>query len=454
MHRRNSLLHLISAGFIAAAAGVLTTSGAIGAKDRASAWREDLTVARDVFLQKDRSYSAEARQAAYDELERTRRRVDQLTDQQIVASLARAAALSDNAHTRAYLLRNRSYWRRYPIRIWKFSDGWYVVAARGQGTSLVGGRITHIQRVPIEQVFERVRTLYAGNAGWSSYMSTYTLTSPDALLGVGLLHDDVAEFSVENGATSRSIRLDAEPLDPRTGPEESWWFLSPQHPAASGWAHVLTSQSLPQSLISPELHYVYARCDGDVLYVRYSRAEDAPGQETVRAFGERLLATIASQLPRKLVLDLRFNTGGDLQKARPLMEELARSRLGNEPGAIAVLVGPSTFSAGITPVAWLRAKSKAILVGSHPGDRLNYWSEGGNVMLPNSGIAMHYADRLHHYSDAPVPPTAQEYLYLDIDVPNLQPDIAVDWTWRDYVSGADPVAAAAVGGTLRCTDRR
>lgn len=446
MHRSISLLLPVAAGFIIAVAG-----GA-HAKDRTSAWDEDLTVARDVFLQKDRSYSTEARQAARDEIERTRQRIDHLTDQQIVASLARAAALSDNAHTRAYLLRNRSYWRRYPIRIWKFPDGWYVVAARGQGTPLVGGRITHIQRVPIEQVFEKVRTLYAGNDGWANYMSTYTLTSPDALLGVGLLDDDVAEFAVHGKATSSSVLLKAEPLDPRTGPEESWWFLSPQHPAASGWTHVLKTRSLPRALASPEINYSYARCDRDLLYVRYSRSADAPGHETVRAFGERLLTAIASRSPRKLVLDLRFNTGGDLQKARPLMDALAQSRLGSEPGAIAVLVGPVTFSAGITAAASLRSKSKAIFVGEHPGDRPDYWSEGGNVTLPNSRIDMHYADARHQYSDAPLPAGVEEYLHLNIDVRDLEPDIAVDWTWRDYMSGADPVLAAAVGGALRCAE--
>lgn len=444
MYRSNSLIRLVAAGFIIAVAG-----GA-HAKDRTSAWDEDLTVARDVFLQKDRSYSAEARQAARDVIERTRIRIDRLTDQQIVASLARAAALSDNAHTRAYLLRNRSYWRRYPIRIWRFPDGWHVVAARGQGTPLVGGRITHVQHVPVEQVFEKVRTLYAGNTGWSNYMSTYTLTSPDALLGVGLIDDDVAEFSVQTDAASRSVRLRAEPLDPRTGPEESWWFLSPQHPAASGWTHVLSSRDLPLALASPELNYSYARCDRDVLYVRYSRSADALGQETVRAFGERLLTAIASQPPRKLVLDLRFNTGGDLQKARPLMDALAQSRLGGEPGAIAVLVGPVTFSAGITAAASLRSGSKAILVGEHPGDRPDYWSEGGNVTLPNSHIDMHYADARHQYSDAPLPEGVEEYLHLNIDVRNLEPDVAVGWTWRDYVTGVDSAAAAAVGGALRC----
>jgi hypothetical protein len=435
---------------IIAAVLLLTTSADVHAKDRASAWREDLTVARDVFLQKDRSYTAQTRQAASDEIERTRLRVDHLTDQQIVASLARAAALSDNAHTRAYLLRNRSYWRRYPIRIWRFSDGWYVVAARAQGQSLVGGRLTHIQHVAVEQAVEKVRSLYAGNTGWANYMASYSLTSPDALLGIGLLDDELAEFSVQIDGASRSVRLGAEPLEPRTGPEESWWFLSPQHPATSGWTHALASRNLPPALVSAELNYSSVRCDNDVLYVRYSRSADSPGQETVRAFGERLLADIASKPPRKLVLDLRFNTGGNLELAQPLMDALAHSRLGGEPGRIAVLVGYSTFSAGITAVASLRSKSKSILVGAHPGDRPDFWAEGGNVTLPNSGIAMHYADGLHQYSDIPPPAGIKEFLPLGIDVRNLEPDIAVDWSWRDYVSGSDPVAAAAANGTLRC----
>ena len=188
-----------------------------------------------------------------------------------------------------------------------------------------------------------------------------------------------------------------------------------------------------------------------MLYVRYNRSADSPGHETVRAFGEKLLTAIASQPPLKLVLDLRFNTGGNLELAQPLMDALAQSRLGSEPGRIAVLVGPSTFSAGITAAASLRSRSKAILVGAHPGDRPDFWSEGGNVTLPNSGIAMHFADGLHQYSDAPPPAGVKEFLPLNIDVRTLEPDIAVDWTWRDYVSGSDPVAAAAANGTLRCT---
>jgi hypothetical protein len=422
------------------------------AKDRDTAWQEDLIVARDVFLPKDRSYSPEARRAARDELERALSHIGKLTDQEVVASLARAAALSDNAHTRAYLLRNRSYWRRYPIRIWKFSDGWHVVAGRHEAASLVRGRVTHIGGVPVEQAFGKVRGLYAGNNAWADYMASYTLTSPDALMGVGVLDGEAAEFTVRLDGAQESARLRPEPLDPRTTPAESWWFLSPAHPAASGWTHALDRRRLPQFLISPATPYLATRCAGDVLYVRYTRSANVPGHEPITAFGEKVLASIAARPPEQLVLDLRFNTGGNLQLVNPFIERLASSPLGQRQGTIAFLMGPSTFSAGITAAAALRARSRAVLVGAHPGDRLNYWSEGGNVTLPNSGIDMHYADGLHQYSDTPVPADVVKHLHFNIDVRDLEPDVPVRWTWREYVSGIDPLAIAATGDPLRCAE--
>ncbi|HEU5468492.1 MAG TPA: hypothetical protein VFU77_04235 [Steroidobacteraceae bacterium] len=90
------------------------------------------------------------------------------------------------------------------------------------------------------------------------------------------------------------------------------------------------------------------------------------------------------------MLDLRFNTGGNPQLASPLWESLARSSLGSSPGAIAVLT--------------------------------------------------------------PIPAGAQEHLHLNIDAQDLEPDVMVDGTWREYSSGADPVSAAVTGGPLRCTD--
>src|SRR5512147_1024131 len=98
--------------------------------DRLAGWRSDIGVIRDQFLSVDRSFSDAERAAALQRLDRLDADLPRLSDQQIVAQFAMVAATSQNAHTRAYLLRNRGWWRRYPIRIWPFADGWRVIAAQ------------------------------------------------------------------------------------------------------------------------------------------------------------------------------------------------------------------------------------------------------------------------------------------------------------------------------------
>ena len=129
-------------------------------------WRTDIDVARKEWLAKDRSFTPDARREAEARLAALATRVPQLADYEIVAELARIAALSRNAHTRAYVLRNRGYWRRYPIRIWKFADGWRVVAGQGAGEALIGRRIVAIDGKPVPRPRLRcVRCLPAMTVG-------------------------------------------------------------------------------------------------------------------------------------------------------------------------------------------------------------------------------------------------------------------------------------------------
>src|SRR6185295_12138957 len=150
-------------------------------------WREDLQFAVDTFLARDRSFSPEARaqfRAAIGKLQQT---VESKTDEQIIVQLAKAVALAKNAHTRLYLVRNRSELRRYPIRVWWFPEGLYIVRTTPEYSALLGARILTIAGQNVQQVKNDVATLYAGNDAWRTYLSAYTMTSPDVLLGLGLI---------------------------------------------------------------------------------------------------------------------------------------------------------------------------------------------------------------------------------------------------------------------------
>jgi hypothetical protein len=114
------------------------------------------------FCVADRSYSPARACDASHRLQRLRERTGRLDDVQIAAELARIAALAGNAHTRLYVLRNRGHWRRYPLRLWRFADGWRVVAAQGEASTLLGGRLTARRRPPGRHGLRRLRPLFAG----------------------------------------------------------------------------------------------------------------------------------------------------------------------------------------------------------------------------------------------------------------------------------------------------
>ncbi len=432
---------------LALALGLLLAAAAPAWADaRGDAWRQDLEVAK-TWLDKDRSYAPSARAEAERRLGALAGRADSLGDIEIAAELARIAALSDNAHTRAYLLRNRGHWRRYPIRIWRFSDGYYVVAAQGAGERLLGRRILKVGGVPVERAAARMRPLFAGNDNWFRYMSAYTLTSPDALLSAGVISGGgAAEVEASGGLR---VRLEPMPFERRNSPEEAWWFLTPNMPASKGWAHVLQGVRLPAYLAGAADHYRFDRCEGGVAYFPYTRSQAQEGKEPLPEFARRVAAELQANPPGKLIVDLRFNTGGDLTQGHPVFKALTATPIAKQKGRVFVIQGPSTFSAGITHAVWMKKESKAVFVGTSPGDVLETWAEGGNVDLPNSRLRMHYADKAHTYSRRPVD-LPKEQVYLDWDVDHLEPDLPVALSFADYKAGRDPSVRKILGRDLKC----
>lgn len=239
------------------------------------------------------------------------------------------------------------------------------MAVRPGLEAILGARLIAIAGRPVADAERAVRPLFAGNNGWASYMASYSLTSSEALQGVGYMESDTVEFTFK---TTRGVMrrvLKPEASTSRMTPEESWWFLVPAHAATAGWVQALAGRATPLSLSAPDRSYGLRRCDGSAFYVQYFRAQDAPG-ESVTAFTRKVLDAISGEESSRLLMDLRVNTGGDLTKARPLFEALARTPLAQQPRRLFIILGPSTFSAGISPAASLRSKTKLSSSAQNP----------------------------------------------------------------------------------------
>lgn len=411
------------------------------ARTRDEAWLQDLDALATRFLRFDRSFGPGARARFLERIEALRAEVPRLDDSRIVMRMAAAVALSGNAHTRLYLLRNRTELRRLPLRLWWFADGLRVVRATEPHADLLGCRVDRVGGVPARRARAIVSAAFAGNESWTDYKSVYYLTSPEALHGFGIAPDpESVPFTFSGcGGEPFERRLEPLPLVRSRDPVEAWWDLSPERREA-GWLQALDrpGSGAPRYLADPDRHYRFEVLDDPgLLYLRYSRASEMEA-ESLDEFAGRVLTALRERPLRAVVVDLRFNTGGNLSLASDLMADLERETRGLRRY---VITGRATFSAGISHAASWAEAGDVVIVGEPVGDELDTWSEGGNIILPNSGLAAHFANAFHSYSRAPCPPDVP--CFLDLSAPELRPDLPASPTWDEYRAGVD-VALEAV----------
>jgi hypothetical protein len=108
-----------------------------------------------------------------------------------------------------------------------------------------------------------------------------------------------------------------------------------------------------------------------------------------------------------------------------------------------VITGVATFSAGLTHLAQLRQFGRATIVGEGPGEGMEFWAEGGNLVMPNSRLTLHFADRVHSYGLRKTGPRSP-YLDTELFADRLTPDVRVRMTSRDYFAGRDPALEAVI----------
>lgn len=422
--------------------------------NRLEAWQQDLDFAAAHLAEYDRSFTPGARQEYQRALAELKLDLPRKNDAEILVALSHAVALAGNAHTRLRLdpTRQGSFSTTFPIRMWWFSDGPYVVKAASPYGRALRCRAVAIDGHDLSAAREQVAGLFAGNSSWADYLSPLYLTSPDILYGLGLIQSPrEAAFTFEDPWGARfSIAVRSEPLDRDAMAGESWQDLSPlMLTGKPPWATALAADpaALPLYLRHPEEPYWFEFLpETGLLYFQFNHSDNAEEGPTFREFGDSLL-TFARQSPvRDVVVDLRLNSGGNLDVAKDFMRSLGQEQKINRRGRLFVIIGHCTFSAGIYHAAQMKQYTQAMFVGETVGDRLDFWAEGGQIVLPNSDSIMCYANGFHRYSGMDYP-EHQPY-YMELSIPTLAPDIPAAMSAEDYFSGRDP-ALEAIAARLR-----
>jgi hypothetical protein len=414
---------------------------------RAEAAAEDLAALAE-WVASEASFSEDARREALALLQEHMRDGAAATEADFYLRVASVVGLADNAHSNLTLGPVFSL-GVLPVRTYWFSDGMYVVQARSDHASFIGARIDSIAGLPVDELVTRLGAYHGGTDNhFRHYFSSALMISPPILHAAGVADDpDVVGVSVtlQSGVTTRIElgRDGSRQQPPRTSP---WRRLLPldQEAETGTWVGAWPSGTpMPLAFRDPDTPFRYIHLqDENVVYIQLRSNIDQQAI-SIRRFADRTRDRLENDRPRHIILDNRFNGGGDLTRTAELALDLPT--LVPPDGRIFVLTSNATFSAGIYTSFFPKATDPegTVIVGERVGDRERFWAESrGPFILPRSRYRIGHSLQMHDVGQGcPILETC--YVAgrgrLDIAVGSLEPDVEVPWTYADYVSGRDTV---------------
>lgn len=421
---------------------------------RRAAQLADLAIVRDDYLPKELAYTPATRSLAQAELRTLQERAGRLSNADLLVGLARIGALTDNAHSGVRYHDPRALpAARLPLRLLWFPDALVVARATGAAADLAGARVLAVEGLSPKELYERTKSLQGGSAINRKKYLPGLIESLGVLQAIGVAKrpDRVAlKLRLASGRVmERVVMMAATDAVSPTADEERLW--SPEPLADENrWHTAISADALPLYLRDAQQPFrTEPLPDLDALYIQFRTNEDQPGWP-IADFTARVEREIAARKPENLILDLRFDIGGNLLTTLDFMRGLSA----RASGRTYLLVGHYTYSAGIVSAAAVKkgGGEKVTVVGDELGDRLAFWSEGGRVSLPNSHFGLRYTNgRFDLEHGCAAVPQCLDHL-IEVNPVSLVPQLAAPLTSAAYFAKRDPALEAVAGDIARRRD--
>jgi hypothetical protein len=129
----------------------------------ASRWREDLRYFAEQAPQVHKNLFHSMTREHFDTaLKNLDERIPGLSRDQIIVEITRIVAMIGDGHTYVELQHPPTNFRHYPLKLYWFPDGVYVVKADKKYAAAVGGRVVRLGKVSGQNAYEAVSQIVPG----------------------------------------------------------------------------------------------------------------------------------------------------------------------------------------------------------------------------------------------------------------------------------------------------
>jgi hypothetical protein len=422
-------------------------------------WQADLVFLRDQLPRVHPApYHTTAAGELNRELESLSQRLPELSHGEITAELARIVARVGDGHTRLtwplspstdFVLGHATtqppsdpslLMNTFPLRLGVYDDGIFVERIPAAHRRILGAQLIGIGELSTEAVIERLEPLISRD-------------NPAQLADLLPLHLVLAEVLHARGVTASPerarfrFRLPDGSVDSvsltvsREASGIEWVSISDglrQRPLS--WRHLLPSRTPGRGAFS-QRHWMEWIAERKTIYLQFNESYDDP-EETIYDLAARLREFIEVNPVEAIILDLRYNFGGDNTLNLPLLHALIAARKLEGPGKIRVLIGRGTFSAAMMLALDLEKHVRPLFIGELSGAKPTSYGDSRRTVLPNTGLTVRISTRFWPYSGG------------DDERAGIGPHIEAAPRWSDVVGGVDRALEVALASSEAVGDNR
>jgi len=337
---------------------------------------------------------------------------------------------------------------RFPFRAAEFTDGVYITVIKKEYGMYLGSRLVAVNGQPIEIILTSIeKVVSADNKFGRRAWALNGISFARVMSGLQVIDDSDhmdLELITEKGEaaklTLRSVYDDSpieygwgQPL--QVGPTKGEYVSSSDRLGEKGPLHF---RNQGQGL---RFYWFEHLVNNRALYFQFNQVANQPGaEENLARFSARMWDYIDQHAGNinKLIIDLRYNNGGNGTLILPFMNQVIKRDFINRKGGLYVISGRKTYSAASIFMYEFAAHTKAIFVGEPDGCGADLFSDSRPVgVLPNSRFPLWIATK--QFTNR-WPFSNSEYFV---------PHFPAPFSSRDYFNGVDPALDLILSGDLR-----
>lgn len=362
----------------------------VSAMSRDDGWRYDLTIfAREAYRKGFNTHLSVNRPVTREQFDAKvrdiRDAIPRLSDGQVVLEFIKLARFLEDGHSEVLwdFGDNPLLQPTLPLAFFWFDDGLFVTASDPEHRDLLGAQVLQVDDLPVQDVLNATSpyiNVDRGNPMIVKAKAPYALRKTAVLHAAGLVRspDRVTLAIRDLSGDTRDVVVHADSTEP-----DIWNKL----PAPSGW------ETFTSTLTSPPLYVQHTdkpqwfeyMPDQKTVYFQFNKVRDGADESLLR-FTTRLSAFIDSNDVDRLVIDMRWNNGGNTSAAHPLLLSLISNKKVNQRGRLFVIIGRRTLSAAQNMATYFERYTNAIFVGEPTGSSPNFIGEEVPLTLPYSKL--------------------------------------------------------------------